>query len=135
MTSEQKEIITQMRSEGQGFGRIAQVLGLSRDTIKSFCRRHDVVAKIAPEKKGCCPQCGRPVECKEHTKPRRFCSSLCRQAWWNTHPECVGRKAVYQFICATCGSTFSAYGNSHRKYCSHDCYIKARFKVGASHDA
>ncbi|NBI93151.1 RNA polymerase subunit sigma-70, partial [Lachnospiraceae bacterium] len=26
-----------------------------------------------------------------------------------------------------CGRDFSFYGSRHPKYCSHDCYIKARF--------
>ena len=25
------------------------------------------------------------------------------------------------------------YGNQHRKYCSHECYIKDRFKNGGKH--
>ena len=37
------------------------------------------------------------------------------------------RKAMYEYTCPTCGSTFYAYGNRSRKYCSHECYIAARF--------
>ncbi len=32
-----------------------------------------------------------------------------------------------QFTCACCGRYFTAYGNNHRKYCSHGCYIAGRF--------
>jgi len=32
--------------------------------------------------------------------------------------------------CARCGKEFTSYGNKNRKYCSHDCYIKARFWEG-----
>jgi len=39
----------------------------------------------------------------------------------------VKRKAIYEYTCPTCGSAFTAYGNSHRKYCCHECYIADRF--------
>lgn len=48
----------------------------------------------------------------------------------NAHPEAVKQKAVYTFTCPECGKEFTAYGNAKRKYCSHDCYIAARFKGG-----
>lgn len=58
-----------------------------------------------------------------------ICKTLVidRQSWWNAHPELVNRKAVYEFTCAYCGKRFSAYGNAHRKYCCHDCYIEGRY--------
>ena len=67
-------------------------------------------------------------------KPVKFCSSACRVSWWNAHPDAVGKKAFYDYTCACCGKTFRAYGNSHRKYCCHTCYIQARFKGGDAHD-
>lgn len=33
------------------------------------------------------------------------------------------RKAVYTYTCPACGKEFTVYGNSHRKFCSHACYI------------
>lgn len=36
-------------------------------------------------------------------------------------------KYIYNFSCKYCGKSFSVYGNAHRKYCCHDCYIKDRF--------
>ena len=47
--------------------------------------------------------------------------------WWNSHAEQVKRKALYPFKCAACGKEFTAYGNTHRRYCSHGCYCKDRF--------
>lgn len=63
-------------------------------------------------------------------KPRVFCSDECRVKWWHEHPEKIKQRAVYSFTCAGCGGQFTAYGNSRRKYCSHGCYIRARFKGG-----
>ena len=64
---------------------------------------------------------------------RKFCSDACRTAWWNSHPDCVDRKAVYAYTCAHCGKPFTAYGNKERKYCSRNCYISDRF--GEERDA
>lgn len=57
-----------------------------------------------------------------HRKTVKFCCGKCRQVWWNTHPEQINKKALYSFTCVCCGKSFTAYGNSSRKYCSHDCY-------------
>ena len=39
MTDRQKERIRQMRADGYGYMKIAQELGISENTVKSFCRR------------------------------------------------------------------------------------------------
>ncbi len=134
MTDNQKAQIIKLRAAGNGYGKIAQTLGISSNTVKSFCRRNGVAgirAAKQTERQNCCPQCGKKLIQAEKQKPRRFCSDQCRQAWWNAHPEMVKQKAVYSYVCPTCGKPFTAYGNSRRKYCSHQCYVKARFQGGA----
>lgn len=139
VTVEEKNSIIRLRKVGQGYSTIAATLGLSKETVKSFCRRNDLGgrrAQSADFQRGIiCPNCGKKIQQSDHTKTKRFCSAECRQSWWNAHPECVGRKAVYNYVCAKCGRNFTAYGNSHRKYCSHACYVSARFKGGVSRDA
>ena len=134
MTSEQKKEIIRLRSQDVGYTTIANLLGISKDTVKTFCKRNDiggVRAEIKNTAEGC-PHCGKPVPQIPGRKPRRFCSDECRKKWWNSHPEKVGQKAVYEFTCPSCGEHFTAYGNNHRKYCSHACYISARYKGGAA---
>lgn len=135
MTDNQKTQIIKLRAAGNGYGKIAQALGISSNTVKSFCRRNGVAgirAAKQAERQNCCPQCGKKLIQAEKQKPRRFCSDQCRQAWWNAHPEMVKQKAVYSFVCLTCGKPFTVYGNSHRKYCSHQCYVQARFQGSAA---
>ena len=49
MTNEQRERITTMRQGGIGYIKIAQELGLSENTVKSYCRRQkSVVTKEKP---------------------------------------------------------------------------------------
>jgi hypothetical protein len=43
------------------------------------------------------------------------------------------KKAYYFQFCQFCGAEFAAYGNCNRKYCSHECYINARFKNGGKY--
>ena len=37
------------------------------------------------------------------------------------------RRAITTHACAGCRATFESYGNKHRKYCTHACYIRTRF--------
>ena len=122
MTDEQKRKIDDLRQQGLGYMKIGQMLNISDNTVRSYCRRSHLPSNVI-----LCPQCSRPVKRRSGRKPRKFCSDSCRTAWWNSHLDQVDRKAMYQFVCVNCGKEFSAYGNDHRKYCSHACYIAHRF--------
>lgn len=135
MTDEQKMMVTRLRQEGCGYTAIAKKMELSRDTVKSFCRRNGLSGNMVKEiteqyQPGCCRECGNILSQTKGVKRRIFCSKTCREKWWKEHPEQINQKAVYSFICACCGKPFTAYGNSKRKYCSHECYIRNRFKGG-----
>lgn len=126
MTEKEKDTIIQLRKSGYTYSKIADALNLSINTVKSFYRRN----QDCNEQK--CIYCGNPVVQLKSTRKKKFCSDNCRFKWWRTHGCDVERTAVYNFKCAYCDKPFKAYGNNHRKYCSHDCYIKARF--GDSYD-
>ncbi len=134
MTDVQKEKIWYWRMEGLGYGGIAARLGLSENTVKSFCRRNDLTGTAAKEASTVCRHCGQPLAKSPGRKGRKFCCEACRRAWWKANPELVERKAFYIVTCARCGKEFESYGNKSRKYCSHACYIAARFGEGGSHD-
>ncbi len=134
MTAENKEKIARMRRSGMSYGQIAVELGISRNTVKTFCRRSGL-SKLetspnaedkAPLFKAC-KECGKPVEQTPGRKEKRFCSDRCRNKWWNTHLSEVNREGMREHVCHTCGKTFMAYEKRQRKYCSHDCYIESRF--------
>lgn len=42
MTEEERLQIKKLRTEGYSYGRIAKILGISRDTISSYCRRKQI---------------------------------------------------------------------------------------------
>lgn len=125
MKDKQKQQIIALRRDGAGYGSIANQLGLSINTVKSFCRRHSLAA---PPTDSLCEQCGRPIAQNPGRKRKRFCCDACRNKWWNSHLDLVKRKAVYTFTCPACGKEFTVYGNTHRKFCSHACYIAYRFE-------
>lgn len=140
MTKEQKLQIAKLRAGGYGYTRVAQALGVSENTVKSFCRRNNLTGKATAKTPKMqvqvadgmyvCKQCGVSVEQKQGRKEKKFCSDKCRMEWWNNNLDKVKRKAVYEFICSHCGKPFKVYGNSNRKYCSHECYVADRFGGG-----
>lgn len=141
MTENEKAQIAQLRNAGNGYKKIARILGISVNTIKSYCRRNER-GKESSEKKGdaqphdsttVCENCGQLIHQIPKQKRKRFCCDKCRNQWWNAHLDQVKRKANYEFICACCKKPFTVYGNAHRKYCSHACYIEGRYG-GGSHE-
>jgi len=125
MTEKQKQQIIRLQREGCGYSEIAGQIGVSRDSVKSFCRRNGLTVTT----KAVCRQCGAELTYTPHRRKKIFCSDTCRMAWWNAHPELVQRKAVYHLTCAHCGIEFECYGNAKRKYCSRECYNRARAKA------
>ncbi len=141
MTENQKTQIRKLREAGNGYGKIAQALGISLNTVKSFCRRNAVIETVGKESEPLttgeitsCDNCGKTIMQIAKQKKKRFCCDKCRNEWWNGHLDQVKRKAVYDFKCPHCGKAFHVYGDKRRKYCSHACYIADRFKGGASHE-
>ena len=136
MTIEQKDQIRKLRQHRYGYATIAEALGLTKNQVASFCRRNNLAGIVADDNRqvpldtGCCKSCGKSLVQTPGKKKAKFCSDACRQHWWNNHLDQVNRKALYFFSCACCGRLSSAYGNRKRKYCSHECYIRARFKGG-----
>jgi endogenous inhibitor of DNA gyrase (YacG/DUF329 family) len=135
MNQYQKEQVLALRTSGETCAHIADNLGLSVNTVKSFCRRNNIQGKsetknsiaASTDKVDACPQCGNKIIPVSGRKPKKFCSDECRVLWWNSHSGEVKRKALYMFKCASCGKDFTAYGNAKRRYCSHSCYCTDRF--------
>ena len=140
MTENEKDAIRKLRKQGLGYGKIAQRMGMNKETVKSFCRRNGLdkngsaMASVSDTKSEyrICKNCGKAVLQILKRKEKKFCCDDCRHKWWNEHQHMVNRKAYYDFVCPCCGKRFQTYGDSRRKYCSHECYIADRFgTVGA----
>jgi len=126
-----------MRNEGKSYSKIAVCLGLSENTIKSYCKRNNLggVAAISSmdqqnmgkETFDFCKNCNNSIEQQLVRKPRKFCSDECRMTWWNSHMDLISQKSIYHLECMGCRKPFDSYGNKNRKYCTHACYIQERF--------
>ena len=138
MTDEQRSQIIHLRQQGKGYTTIATLIGLTKDNVGKFCRNHglngirDQVCTPAASNADICLNCGSELKHTPGARKKKFCNVQCRQTWWNAHQSMVVRKAFYSYTCPACGKVFTAYGNNHRKYCTHSCYITARFKSTAS---
>lgn len=132
MTEIQKNQIIEMRQMGCTYKHISTTLSLQEGTVKSYCLRatkKDLLSSPNQIGKSSCKQCSKVIEQIPKRKKKTFCSKACRQKWWNSHLYLVDQssKALYHFTCPTCGKPFTAYGNDKRRYCSNECYIKARY--------
>lgn len=134
MTDNQKQSIKEMRGSGLGYKKIARTLDLPLGTVQSFCRRENItVVEPVIYDDNHCRQCGKPLIQMDKVKKRKFCSGECRVIWWTEHPcsKSSDSKSFHAAVCENCGKTFPAYGSKPRKYCSHKCYVEARFAGGA----
>ena len=110
MTNDQKEKITQLRRKGYGYADISRELKISKDTVKSFCRRNELLKagnKIVADKDRC-RECGKVLVQQEKRKRRIFCCKSCREKWWKEHADRIKQKAIYSFTCMGCGKVFTA---------------------------
>ena len=148
MTNKEKNDILALRKDGYSLPRIAGELNIPFNTVKSFLYRWArSAAKKEPSAVGLtsapaessphpaaarvyrpCLRCGKEVEQIPHRKEKKFCSAACRIRWWNENAGQSQGSRIAEKRCACCGKPFRAYGN--RKYCSHACYIAARFGKG-----
>lgn len=134
MTTDERRALTTYRQQGYGYKKIAQIMGLSVNTVKTYCKRNALGGVVASQdsrgKEKVCKCCGAPLVQTPGRKPKVFCSDTCRTKWWNTHPELANHRDGRQVVCGHCGQAFSVSKNSTRKYCSHNCYIADRFHGG-----
>ena len=131
MTIDEKEKVRQMREQGLSYATIASILNISINTVKSFCKYHNYKkSNIRDENISYCQNCGKVLTQIEGKKTKRFCSDSCRYQWWYKHRKQTNskNKTYKEYLCPTCGTKFKVYGNTTRKYCTHECYIKSRFK-------
>ena len=110
-----------LRRAGKTYSEMEMILGVSRNTLKSYAHTHGLPKK--GESKPVCALCG----CNMNPRGKqRFCSDTCRYAWNYSHRILNAQNAVRK-TCAHCGQPFYSYPSSHRVYCCRDCYLAGRY--------
>ena len=64
MTNEQKERIAIMRQDGCGYSTIAKFIGLSKNSVKTYCRTHDIAGIKAQTGYAACGRFSRRICCR-----------------------------------------------------------------------
>lgn len=76
MTNEQKKKIAELRSAGATYAKIGEALGISKDTVKSYCRRNNLSAPqdtpASDTAPSVCRECGAPLVQTRKTKDADF---------------------------------------------------------------
>lgn len=131
MDSEEKLKIRKMRSQGETYARIAEIIGLSMNTVKSFCRRNELKCLDLEDRKtkDTCKNCNKKLIIQEKQKLKIFCSDACRFKWWNKNRDKMDKKATCIIKCKHCRKKFEGYINIKRLFCSHSCYISYRYNI------
>ena len=132
VTNEQRMIVSALRAQGMGYGAIARKVGISENTVKSFCRRNaqkeDKPVTGAGEHR-CCAV-GRRSPSKLAGKKRS--SALTSAETSGGMPISIkltagrsGRSSVQ-----TAAGPFRFTGAPRESTASHACYIQHRFGGG-----
>ena len=72
MTNQQRNQIRTMRLQGAGYIKIGKILGISDNTVRSFCRRNGLDGKA--KNTIACKQCGKMIKVVPKQKPKKFCT-------------------------------------------------------------
>ncbi len=130
MTQEQKIRILELSQAGFKDKRIAELLNLSVNTVKSYRQRNKEQVASRDGTFSVCPQCAQPFANVIHGK--RFCSVACKTKWWNGRHDLYKNTSAVKVKCQHCGVVFSAYPAQNRKFCSHGCYVAHRYYQGGA---
>ena len=128
MKPEQKRMIEELRNSGCGYKEISEQLQISINTVKPYCKRHELT-RMGKRNSGSvrfCLQCGTEIKQEQHRKTKKFCSDRCRMIWWREHSSLLRTPSKQTFICPVCHEAFSAYSSTKQKYCSRLCYARSR---------
>ena len=93
MTDFQAKQIRELRLRGAGYKSIASAVGLSRDTVRNYCKSHGLdgyasalVLNVKEQMEGgtACLCCGKELIQPSTGRKRKFCSDkFCCQILWN----------------------------------------------------
>ena len=118
--------IIALHNSGLSYSKISEQLNVPVNTIKSIF--YNVKQQEKPKGKTC-PNCGKAI--LNARANRIYCCNKCRYSYHNQHPHFRSKfSAVTE--CPVCRKSFRYHLSQHRKYCSRECSLIARFGEIAS---
>jgi len=131
----QRQKIRKLRNQGYGYLRISEQLGISPNTIRSFCKRENIAGciKSGEQLKGqdnltICKQCNKKFFQIAGRKKKKFCSDSCCKVYWTLHKDNQRRLVPQKYNCTICNKEYFEYPSRNRKYCSRECYYISKRK-------
>ncbi|NFM45368.1 RNA polymerase subunit sigma-24 [Clostridium botulinum] len=133
MTEDQKKQIRLLRYKGWGYKKISNIIGVSRDSVRGYCKRNGLDGYASEDSLNhqqlmvdefvydFCLQCGAKLEQSNKGRKRKFCTPKCKSEWERTN------RKIYIFQCEHREKEYKSLGNKNRKCCSHECYVRNRF--------
>lgn len=111
LTGEQKDKVSEMRMNGQGYNAIAIEIGAKREQVRSYCRNKSVglTGKMVKLAEAICKECG--VTFIPNSQGQTFCSDMCRVVNFKSSSK-------EKRTCKRCGKPFESY---KALYCSTKC--------------
>lgn len=119
MNQETKNEIIKLRAKGKGYGEIATLMNISKNSVVTFLRRKN------NESIDKCPICGIKLNQTKGHRQKKFCSSKCRQLYWNQNHQ---SSSMTHFTCKCCGKSFLSYSSQKPQYCSRECFYKGKYR-------
>ena len=120
MTEKQRQQIFACRENGMTITETAKITGVSVSAIKSYLsRKTDADPDVLR-----CKYCGAALTHTEGHKEKHFCNQSCYFRWRYAQGDL--KRTVYEKKCAYCGKAFTAESKKEQKYCSRECFYKAR---------
>lgn len=118
MTTEQKQTILKLHDDGKGYGEIAKITGISKNSISTYFKRQ------RKKKIDNCLFCGKPlIQTKGH-RQKLYCNDYCRRNDWIKKNQTSIKRIEHK--CKCCGKTFYGYESQHPSFCSRDCFYNFR---------
>ena len=121
MTTKDVMLLRKYRVDGLGYRKIAKLLGLSENTVKTYIIRHGDDLRVQG-----CLTCGHELIQKPHSKQKKFCSDACRGLWWKSNQDLI-KRTTRKAICEFCKREYFTHRKEQR-YCSVECFAAARRK-------
>ena len=136
MNELERQKIRKLRNQGYGYLRISNLLGISPNTIRSFCKKENIAGyiKSGEQLKGkenlvICKQCGKKFFQIAGKKSKVFCSDACCKVYWNLHKDKERRAGTKKYKCPICGNEYYEYPLKNKRYCSRECYYSSKRKA------